>query len=795
MIAKRMQSPRSLRCSDRPVLPASTPVSSPAFLPMAVLRRPIAKLLLTLVASMASHMAAAFEPFAVRDIRVVGIQRVDAGTVFGYLPVRVGETLTSDGAAQAVRALYATGLFNDVRLDVEGGVLVVSLEERPAIASVDISGAKALPSEALLKGLAELGLAQARIFDRALLERAEQEIRRQYLARGLYSARVTPTVTPLERNRVALSFDIQEGETALINEIRIVGARAFSEQTLLKELTLSTSNWLSWYSKSDQYSREKLAADLEALRSFYLDRGYLEMSIDSTQVAIDADRERVTISINISEGERYTITGIRISGNTLGRDAELHSLLRFKTGETYSGAKLTESIKAITELYGGLGYAFANVNPVPETDRDKRTVSLNLSVDPGRRVYVRRINISGNTRTRDEVIRRELRQFESAWYDADRIRLSRERLGRLGYLENITVDTIPVPDAPDQVDLSFNVGERPSGSFMVGVGVSSVDNLVFTANVNQQNFLGTGSTMMLGLNTGKTQRTVELRNTNPYFTPDGISRSTDVVYRTLNAQELGLGDYQLKTLSAGLRFGIPYTEVDRISFGGLIEQNDLVLGATAPVRFVDYVNAFGRTSQALLATIGWNRDGRDSPVTPTKGLYMGATLEATVPVLDLRFARTDLSVQWYRPITRDYTLGLSAQLSKGWAFGGKEYPLFKRYYAGGIGSVRGFENSSLGPRDANDFPTGGTGKFVASAEFLFPIPGLGKDQTARLFSFFDVGNVFEDRPEFSELRASAGLGLNWFSPIGPLKLSMGFPVRKEATDRTQRFQFQIGTGF
>lgn len=762
---------------------------------MAVLRRSFSRFVLVLLLGLSGSLAWAFDPFTVRDIRVVGIQRVDAGTVFGYLPVRIGETLTAEAASRAVRTLFATGLFNDVRLEVEGDVLVVAVDERPAIASVDISGAKALPTDALLKGLSEMGLAQARIFDRALLERAEQEIRRQYLGRGLYAARVTPTVTPLERNRVALSFDIQEGDTARINEIRIVGSRAFSEETLLKEMSLSTPNWLSWYSKADQYSREKLAADLESLRSFYLDRGFLEMSIDSTQVAIDADRERVTISINLTEGERYTVTSIKLAGSTLGRDAELLNLLQLKVGEVYSGRKLTESTKAMVDLFGGLGYAFANVNPVPETDRDKRTVAFSLSIDPGRRVYVRRINISGNTRTRDEVIRRELRQFESAWYDADRIRLSRERLGRLGYLDNVTVDTIPVPDAPDQVDLNFNVSERPSGSFMVGVGVSSVDKLVFTANINQQNFLGTGSTLGLGLNTGKTQRTIELRNVDPYFTADGVSRSIDIIYRTLNAQQLGLGDYQLKTLSAALRFGVPYTEVDRISFGGVVEQNALTLGPAAPVRFVDYVNTFGASTQALLATLGWSRDGRDSPLTPTKGLYVGVNLEATLPVLDLRFARTDVASQWYLPITRDYTLGLSAQLSKGWAFGGKEYPLFKRYYAGGIGSVRGFETSSLGPRDANAFPTGGTGRFVASAEFLFPIPGLGKDQTARLFTFVDVGNVFEDRPDFSELRASTGFGLNWYSPIGPLRLSLGFPVRKEATDRTQRFQFQIGTGF
>jgi outer membrane protein insertion porin family len=330
---------------------------------------------------------------------------------------------------------------------------------------------------------------------------------------------------------------------------------------------------------------------------------------------------------------------------------------------------------------------------------------------------------------------------------------------------------------------------------MVGVGVSSVDKLVFTANINQQNFMGTGNMLGLGLNTGQTQRTIELRSTNPYFTPDGVSRSLDLTYRTLNAQQLGLGDYQLKTLSGGLRFGIPYTEVDRINLGAVVEQNQLVLGPLAPVRYVNYVNSFGTDTQSLLGTIGWQRDARDSPITPTKGLFMSLGLEATLPVLDLRFFRTEFASQWYRPITRDYTLGFSMQLAKGWAYGGKEYPLFKRYYAGGIGSVRGFDTSSLGPRDANDFPTGGAGRFVASSEFLFPIPGLGKDQSARLFTFVDVGNVFEDRPVLADLRASTGLGLNWFSPIGPLKLSMGFPIRRESTDRTQRFQFQIGTGF
>lgn len=757
--------------------------------------RPFAKTVFALVASMLAPLAWAFDPFTVRDIRLVGVQRVEPGTVFGYLPVKVGERLDDQRASQALRALYATGLFNDVRLEVEGNVLVVYLEERPSIASVDVSGAKDISSEQLIKALKELGLSESRIFDRALLDRAEQEIKRQYLARGKYAARVTSTVTPIERNRVAVSMAIDEGADARITQIRIVGNKAFTESALLDQLQLSTPTWLSWYTKTDQYAREKLAGDLERLRSFYLNRGYLEFSIDSTQVSIDPDRERVYITVNLTEGERFTVTGFKFRGNTLGREPELDRLMLVRQGDVFNGQRLAESTRTMTEVFGSIGYAFANINAIPDVDREKRTVFFNVTVDPGRRAYVRRINISGNARSRDEVIRRELRQFESAWYDTDKIRLSRERLTRLGYFTDVTIDTVPVPEAPDQVDLNVNVNERSTGTFLIGVGFSSTDKVILTASVSQQNFLGTGKSIGLNVNTGKTQRQITLTSTDPYFTADGISRSFDVFARRFNASALGLGDYSIETQGLGLRFGIPYTEVDRVTFGVAYERNTLTLGANPPARYREYVDTFGESSWAALGQLGWFRDERDSPLTPTRGLYMGGNVEFTLPVGDLRYTRANFDTQYYKPLTKDYTIGVYGSVARGWALGDNPYPLFKNYYAGGIGSVRGFEAASLGPRDADNFPRGGQSKLVASAEFLFPLPGAGNDQQVRMFTFVDVGNVWADTIDLADLRYSTGLGLNWLSPLGPLKLSIGYPINKQPGDRTQRFQFQIGTGF
>lgn len=759
--------------------------------------RVLARTAASLTALLVSAAAFAFDPFVVRDIRIEGVQRTEPGTVFSYLPVKVGETLTEEKASAAVRALFATGFFKDVRLEVEGDVLVLFLEERPAIASLTITGTKEFDQETIKRALRDQGLAESRIFDRSILERAEQELKRQYLGRGKYAARVTSTVTPLERNRVGIAMSVEEGDSARIKSIRIVGNSAFSEDKLLDQFKLSTPTWLTWYTKTDQYSREKLSGDLETLKSFYLDRGYMEFSIDSTQVSITPDKEDVHLTIGVTEGEVFRVDQVRISGQTFGRDEELLALIGLKPGEVFSGQKLADSQKAIIERLGSLGYAFANVNAVPQVDREKRLVSFDVLVDPGRRVYVRRINISGNSRTRDEVVRRELRQFEDAWYDAEKIRLSRERVGRLGFFTDVRIDTAAVPEASDQVDLTVIVKEQPTGAITLGVGLSSAEKLILSAGINQQNFLGTGKALGFSVNTSRLSRSLGLSVTDPYYTADGISRSFDVYTRRFNASALNLGDYVWTTTGAGIRFGIPYTELDRISIGMAFETNTLKLGGAPPQRFADYVEDFGQKSHAVIANAGWRRDSRDSAFAPTKGQLQALGVEATLPVLDLRYGRATYNQQWYYPLTKDYTLALNGDIGIGRPFGGKTYPVFKNYYAGGIGSVRGFSQSSLGPRDPVDnIPIGGQTRLVASAEFIFPIPGTGNDRSLRSFVFFDAGNVWpESQIKVSDLRFSTGLGLNWASPIGPMKLSFGFPLRKMEGDRIQRFQFQIGTGF
>ena len=750
-----------------------------------------------LAALLLAQAAAAFQPFVVRDIRIEGAQRTEPGTVFGYLPVKVGETFTDDKAAAATRALFATGFFKDVRLEVDGDVLVVVLEERPAVATIEVTGSKEFDKETVKRALRDIGLTESRVFDRSLLDRAEQELKRQYLSRGKYAVRITSTVTPLERNRVGISLAVEEGDTARIRSFSVVGNKAFPEGLLLDQFKLTTPTWMSWYTKTDQYAREKLSGDLEALRSFYLDRGYLEFSIDSTQVSISPDKESVHITLGITEGGVYRVKDLRFSGQLLGREPELAALMQLKSGDTFSGQKLADSQKAISERLGMLGYAFANVNAVPQVDRDKREVNFEVLVDPGRRVYVRRINITGNARTRDEVVRRELRQFEDAWYDADKIRLSRERIGRLGYFTDVRIESSPVPDSPDQVDLSVVLKEQATGAITFGVGLSTSEKIILSGSINQQNFLGSGQALSLDVNTSRLNRTVNLSFTNPYFTADGVSRTIDLFTRTFNASALSLGDYQWRTSGAGLRFGVPYTEVDRISVGLSAENNTLSLGPAAPQRFKDYVDVFSESSTALLGQLGWRRDSRDSAFAPTRGRLNSAGLEATLPAGDLRYYRLTYNHQTFLPLSKDYTLAFNADIGIGRAMSGKVYPLFKNFYAGGIGTVRGFAQSSLGPRDPVDaVPLGGQTRIVGSTEFIFPLPGTGSDRSFRSFVFFDVGNVYQaGRIDFGEMRASTGLGLNWASPVGPMKISFGFPVRSLEGDRVQRIQFQVGSGF
>lgn len=738
----------------------------------------------------------AVDPFTVRDIRVEGLQRVEPGTVFGSLPFRVGDQYTDDKGSAAIRALFALGLFKDVRLEVQGEVLIVVVEERPTVADVDFAGTKEFDKDTLKKALRDIGLTEGRPYDQALADRAEQELKRQYINRSLYGAEVVTTVTPIERNRVNLTFTVTEGEPTRIREMHIIGARSFSESTLKDQMELDTGGWLSWYTKSDRYSRTKLNADLEALRSYYLQRGFLEFRIDSTQVAISPDRQDISITINITEGERYVVSGVRLEGDYLGKDDEFKSLIKIRAGEPYNADQVAETTKAFTDYFGNFGYAFAQVEARPEIDRANNRVSFVLAAEPSRRAYVRRINIAGNNRTRDEVIRREFRQFESSWYDAEKIKLSRDRIDRLGFFKEVNVETSDVPGAPDQVDLNLTVAERPTGSLQLGAGFSSAEKLGLSFAIKQENAFGTGNYLGVELNTSKYNRTLAFNTVNPYFTPNGISRTIDVYYRSSRPYENQGGDYQLVTAGASLRFGIPFSERDTVFFGGGVERTEIKPGTNIPAAYLAYAEQFGATSSAIPLTIGWSRDDRDSTLVPTSGILQRLQGEWGVGG-DARYLRGNYQYQQYFPLTKQYTFAINGELGLGKGLNGQPFPVFKNFYSGGLGSVRGFEQGTLGPRDVTGAAIGGAKKLTLNAELLAPFPGAGNDRTLRMFGFVDVGNVFGENQKFDvgDLRASAGLGLSWLSPVGPLRLAVAQPIRKQAGDRIQRFQFQIGTSF
>ncbi|MEO8856916.1 MAG: outer membrane protein assembly factor BamA [Burkholderiaceae bacterium] len=753
-------------------------------------------LALAIAASAFANSAWAVEPFTVRDIRVEGLQRVEPGTIFASLPIRVGDTYDDDKASAAIQALFALGLFKDVRIEVNGDVLVVIVEERPTVAEVDFTGNKEFDKDALIKALRDIGLADGRPFDRALLDRAEQEIKRQYINRSLYGAEIVSTVTPVERNRVNLTFSISEGQRAKIKEIRIVGNQAFSESTLRNLFDLDTGGWLSWYTKSDQYSRAKLNADIETLRSYYLSRGYVEFRVDSTQVVISPDKQEISIAINVTEGPKYVVSSVKLEGNYLGKEDEFKSLVTIRPGEAYNADEVVQTTKAFTDYFGNFGYAFAQVEAKPEVDRENNRVALVLQAQPSRRAYVRRINVAGNTRTRDQVVRREFRQFEASWYDADKIKLSRDRVDRLGFFKNVSVETQEVPGTPDQIDLTIVVEEKPTGNLSLGAGFSSGDGLGLTAGVRQENAFGSGNSLGVQVNTSKTNRAVVFSTTDPYFTQDGVSRAIDVYHRRTNPYT-DTNSYSLVTSGASLRFGIPFTEIDTVYFGGGAERTKIVPGTNLPGAYLTYANQFGYTSTTVPLTIGWARDSRDSALVPNSGSYQRLNGEWGVAG-DARYLLGSYQYQLYLPINKQYTFAFNTDVGVGKGLNGLPFPLFKNFFGGGLGSVRGFEQGSLGYTDpVTGAELGGTRKFDANFEIQAPFPGAGNDRTLRMYAFFDIGNVFaaSEKIRFNQLRASAGVGISWVSPVGPLRLAIARPIRKFAGDKIQAVQFQIGTSF
>ena len=750
-----------------------------------------------LAAAISGMSAWAVEPFKLKDIRVEGLQRIESGTVFASLPFRVGDMYNDESGAAAIRALFALGLFKDVRLDAQGDVLVVIVEERPSISEVEWVGLKEFDKDVLVKALKEVGISEGRPFDKALADKAEQELKRQYITRSLYGAEVVTTVTPVDRNRVKLTFTVSEGGPSKIKEIRITGNQNFSEGTLKDQFNLDVGGWLSWYTKSDRYSRTKLNADLEALRSYYLSRGFLEFRIDSTQVAISPDKQDISIAINVTEGERFVVSGVKLEGNYLGKEDEFKALVKIGLGQAYNAETVAETNKAFTDYFGKFGFAFARVDARPEIDRLTNRVTFVLIAEPSRRAYVRRINVAGNNRTRDEVVRREFRQLESAWYDGDKIKLSRDRVDRLGFFTEVNIDTQEVPATTDQVDLTVNVVEKPTGSISLGAGFSSTEKVALSFGIRQENAFGSGNYLATEVNTSKYNRTIVISTTDPYFTPEGISRTIDVFHRTTRPYLGDLNAYSLVSSGAGMRFGVPFSEIDTVYFGVNLEQTSIRPGNNLPNAYVEYMQQFGYTSNSLPFTIGWARDGRDSALVPTRGILQRFNSDLSASG-DARYVRTNYQIQQYTPLTKKYTLALNADLGWGQGLSDRPYPLFKNYFVGGLGSVRGFQQSTLGPSDStNSLYLGGPKKIVLNAELMAPFPGAGNDRTLRLFAFTDVGRAFgeNEKINFNELRSSIGVGLSWISPMGPLRFSYALPMKRQVTDKIQRLQFQIGTSF
>ncbi|SCZ85469.1 outer membrane protein assembly factor BamA [Nitrosomonas mobilis] len=753
---------------------------------------------LLVMALCCSSVCIAEDTFVIQDIRVEGIQRTEAGTVFSYLPVKVGDVLDKAKVSAAIKALYATGFFRDVKLKAEGSLLIVQVEERPAIAQITINGAKEFDKDKLKDGLKQAGLSESRIFNRSLLEKAEQELKRQYISRGKYAVKITTTTTPLERNRIGINFDIKEGRTARIKQINIIGNHTFSEKKILKLFSLQTPNLLTWFNKQDQYSKQKLSADIEALRSYYLDRGYLEFNIDSTQVSITPDMKDIYITINVTEGPQYTVSDIKLAGELIVPEEELRKLIKLEVGGVFVREKLTESIKLISDRLGDDGYAFANVNAAPELDKETHQTVFTFFIDPGRRVYVRRINVSGNERTRDEVIRREFRQMEGGWHSTSQINTSRRRIDRLDFFTSVNVETPPVADVPDQLDINVSVVEKPTGAIMFGAGYSDREGIILNGSIAQNNIFGTGNFLSLQVNTGSVNKILSASFTNPYYTINGVSLGLEAFRRAINTRSLNsVGVFNTDTTGASIRFGIPVAENDSISLGLGFEQTKIKLRDDSPQRFVDFVERFGKNSTSFPLTLSWARDRRDSAIWTTSGLTQRVFGEFSAPIADLRYYKVSLEQRWFYPLTKHFTLMLNGEVGVGDGYSGKPLPFFKNFFAGGFNSVRGFNINTLGPRDNDNRVLGGSKRIVGNIEVLFPVPFMLEDKKVRLSAFLDGGTIVNSFSGLgsNDFRYAAGLAVTWISPMGPLKFSVAQPFNDQPGDKVQRFQFQLGQTF
>jgi len=746
-----------------------------------------------------------FEAFRVTDIRIDGLQRIAPGTVFTYLPIERGDTVDRSKAAAAVRALFKTGFFNDVELDRQGDILVVKVTERPAINKLTVTGNKEIKTEDLLKGLKQIGLAEGETFDRMTMDRVTQELNRQYDDRGKYNVSITPTIGVLDRNRVDITIKIVEGKPAKIRNINIVGNKVFTDKQLLDKWESGTRNWLSWYSHNDQYSREKLSGDLEKLNAWYLDRGYIDFNIDSTQVEITPDRRDMFVTANISEGEMYRVSSVKVSGDTVVPVADLEKLVLVKQGQVFSRRRLEATVDNITLLLSNIGYAFAKVNPAPDVDKDKRTVGIDFQVIPGPRVMVRRIVFKGNTRTADYVMRREMRQLEGTWFSQAAVDRSRIRLQRLGYFDSVDVDTPAVPGSNDQVDVVLTVKERNSGQFTFSLGYSQLAGLITSIGLNESNFLGSGNRFGVSLSNSVFQKSVNVNFVNPYFTPNGVSVGYNVFYSQFNNSNFNTAQYSSNSYGAAVSFGIPVTETDTVGLTfGAKTQKILTLFGLTPQVIVDYLDAVGHyTFKNWSAELSWAKDTRNSFFAPTAGTYQRFGAFVALPGSTQEYYKFSYTFERYWPLRPWLVLRTAADIGYGGGYGNAKHlglPFFENFYAGGVTSIRGFRDNTVGPYavvpgTTYEQPLGGALKTTGSIETFFP--KLINTESARLSTFIDFGNVYTKPGDFQfrSYRASYGVSLQWRAPIGPVIISYAQPFLSDRGDQFERLQFTFGSSF
>ena len=783
--------------------------------------------LLCSVALLLNATLAHAQSFKISDIRINGLQRVSAASVFGALPLNVGEEVDDQSLVESTRALFKTGFFQDIQLGRDGDVLVITVVERPSVASIDIEGNKAISTDDLMKGLKQSGLAEGEVFQRATLEGVRNELQRQYVAQGRYSATVDTEVISQPRNRVGLKIKIDEGEVAAIKHINVVGNTVFDEADLTDQFTLKTSNWLSFFKNDDKYAREKLSGDLERLRSYYLDRGYINMEIVSTQVSITPDKKQVFITVNISEGEKFTVRDTSLKGDLKVPEDQIKALLLVQPGQVFSRKLMTSTSDLITRRLGNEGYTFTNVNAVPTPDSGSHTVDIAFVVDPGKRAYANRINFRGNTKTEDQVLRREMRQMEGGWASTFLIDQSKTRLERLGYFKEVNVETPAVAGVDDQVDVNYSVEEQASGSITASVGFAQSAGLILGGAITQNNFLGTGNSASIGLTRSEYQSKYNIGFTDPYFTADGVSLGYNAFYNKTDYNDYysdGVSYYSINSYGAGATLGYPINETSRLSFG-LTAQHDVIEpGTYSADEIYDFIEREGKQFTNFKANLGWSESTLNKGVMATRGSSQNLNLMVTVPGSDLSFYKIDYNGQTFVPLSKDTSLRLHTKLGYGNSYGSTDgLPFYENYTAGGEGSVRGFESGTLGPRntpatgnyasagqayysDRDTEALGGNIMLTGGVEYLFPMPFIKDNKSLRTSLFWDVGSVFSNKCYLStttgcdgvnldQLGSSVGVGVTWYSPMGPLSVNLALPVRKPEDAQTQVFQFSLGQSF